>query len=693
MSGPAAQGVSESLFRLLVDQVVDYAIFLLSPEGRIASWNAGAQRLKLYSADEAIGRSFEMFYTPADRAARHPAQLLALAQANGRVEDQGWRVRKDGTRFWADVVITALQDDDGRLVGFAKVTRDLSERQAAEERLRQSNQRFQTLVSSVADYAIFLLSPLGIIESWNQGAQLLKGYLPDEIIGHSFERFYTAEDRAAGRPRQLLGLARTHGHVEDEGWRVRKDGSRFWANVVITALKDDDGQLVGFAKVTRDLTARRVAEQERIQRQAAERTAERLERLQAATLALTTAGSAESAARLLAEVGSQALRASGSEVALLSADGASVQVIAANAGVAEQPNSIDLARARDAEPLMRVVRTGQALILDSGAGVRATYPEFAGFLASLRNNSWVALPLIVEQQVLGALGVYIDQQRGLDVDERGFLLALADVGARAIDRARLHESEQRARAEAEAAVRAQEEFLTIAAHELRTPVAAIKATSQLAERAIQRAGLDPIRTTRHLQSIARSSDRLGALIEDLLDVSRLRTGRLHIRKQLLDLRPVVQEVVDRYIGTAADHQFDLQLPEQAVVVEADALRLEQVLDNLLSNAVKYSPDGGQIQVLVQADGGDALVTVTDRGIGLPASQERRIFEVFGRASNATEQQIQGLGLGLAICRQLIELHGGRIWATSPGEGRGTTLRMCLPAVEAVRPPPESAAGR
>src|SRR5215510_3980332 len=266
------------LFRLLVDRVVDYAIFLLTPDGHIASWNAGAQRLKGYVPDEIIGQSFERFYAPEDRANGKPAKLLATARAQGRVEDEGWRVRKDGTRFWADVVITALRDDSGQLVGFAKVTRDLSERRETEEQLRQSEERFRTLIGSIKDYAIFLLSPDGVVLTWNDGAQLLKGYQPSEIIGRRFELFYTAEDRAEGAPRKLLGRARRDGRVEVEGLRVRKDGSTFWAGVVVTALNDAAGQLVGFVKVTRDLTEQRRAEEDRARRFAAERTAERIER-------------------------------------------------------------------------------------------------------------------------------------------------------------------------------------------------------------------------------------------------------------------------------------------------------------------------------------------------------------------------------------------------------------------------------
>jgi K+-sensing histidine kinase KdpD len=288
------------------------------------------------------------------------------------------------------------------------------------------------------------------------------------------------------------------------------------------------------------------------------------------------------------------------------------------------------------------------------------------------------IPLTVEGQPLGELSVHFDPARELDADDRGLMLALAEVGAQAIDRARLHDSERAARADAEAAFRAQEEFLSIAAHELRTPVSAIKATAQLAERAISRGPLEPERVTRHLQNIARASDRLAALIEDLLDVSRLQTGRLQIRRRLLDLRPLVQEVVDRYIGTVPNHHFDLQLPGEPVMLEADPLRLEQVLDNVLSNAVKYSPNGGAVDIRVWTEQECVTLMVTDQGIGVPAGQVERIFEVFGRASNAAANQIQGLGLGLAICRQLVGLHGGRMWATSAGEGHGLAVGISLP---------------
>ncbi|HEU4557618.1 MAG TPA: PAS domain-containing sensor histidine kinase, partial [Longimicrobium sp.] len=246
------------LYRLLVESVQDYAIFALDPAGNILSWNTGAKRLKGYTRDEIVGRHFSIFYPPADLAAGKPAWELEVADREGRIEDEGWRVRKDGTLFWANVVITALRGPSGALVGFAKVTRDLTERRRAEEKLRESEERLRLLVHSVKDYAIFMLDPEGYVNSWNEGAQRIKQYSEEEIVGRHFSLFYPPESRAM--PARLLEIARREGRVEDEGWRVRKDGTRFWADVVITALRDARGELVGFAKVTRDLTERREAE-------------------------------------------------------------------------------------------------------------------------------------------------------------------------------------------------------------------------------------------------------------------------------------------------------------------------------------------------------------------------------------------------------------------------------------------------
>ena len=249
--------VDALIFKLAVQQVKDYALFVLDPAGRIMTWNLGAQRIKGYAPEEIIGRHFSVFYTPDAVARGWPAEELRLATREGRFEDDGWRVRKDGSRFWANVVVTALRDEGGKLLGFSKITRDLTERRLQDEALRQAEERFRLLVDGVVDYAIFMLDPDGVVTSWNAGAQRIKGYARDEIIGQHFSRFYADEDIEAGRPWEELATARREGRAEDEGWRLKKNGERFWARVVVTPLHDADGHLRAFAKVTQDLTDRR----------------------------------------------------------------------------------------------------------------------------------------------------------------------------------------------------------------------------------------------------------------------------------------------------------------------------------------------------------------------------------------------------------------------------------------------------
>jgi PAS domain S-box-containing protein len=249
----------ERRYQYLISGINDYAIYMLDPSGHVSSWNAGANRFKGYLAHEILGQHFSRFYTPEDQETGVPKRALETALTEGKYESEGWRVRKDGTRFWAHVVIDPIYNEDGVLLGYAKVTRDVTERKAAEEALRESEQRFRLLVQGVTDYAIYMLSPEGVVTNWNSGAERIKGYSYDEIVGSHFSRFYTDEDRAAGVPQRALSTASSAGRFESEGWRVRKDGSRFWAHVIIDAVHDDDGKLLGFAKITRDLTEKKKA--------------------------------------------------------------------------------------------------------------------------------------------------------------------------------------------------------------------------------------------------------------------------------------------------------------------------------------------------------------------------------------------------------------------------------------------------
>jgi PAS domain S-box-containing protein len=241
---------------LFVEAVPDYAIFMLDREGRVTAWNVGAQSLKGYTAPEILGQHFSRFYPAEVVQSGEPQRLLDLAIREGHAEDEGWRVRKDGSTFWASVSIVVVRDEDGKLVGFGNVTHDLTERRRAEMALRRSEDRFRLMAEAVQDYAIFMLDPGGNVSTWNKGAERIKGYKAADIIGRHFSCFYPEKDIRSGKPAWELEVAIEQGRFEDEGWRRRKDGSMFWANVIITPVRDETDKLIGFAKVTRDVTER-----------------------------------------------------------------------------------------------------------------------------------------------------------------------------------------------------------------------------------------------------------------------------------------------------------------------------------------------------------------------------------------------------------------------------------------------------
>jgi PAS domain S-box-containing protein len=251
---------TEERYRLLVDSVTDYALYMLDPDGVVISWNSGAARLKGYAEHEIVGRHFSQFYPEEDVRNGMPARTLHIAATEGRFEAEGWRVRKNGERFWAHVIVDPILAPTGSLIGFAKVTRDLSERRTAEESLRRSEEQFRLLVQGVTDYALYMLDPHGIVTSWNAGAQRIKGYAPEEVIGTHFSRFYRREDAALGLPALALATAAAEGRFESEGWRVRRDGTEFRANVVVDPIRDERGEIIGFAKITRDVTEKHQAE-------------------------------------------------------------------------------------------------------------------------------------------------------------------------------------------------------------------------------------------------------------------------------------------------------------------------------------------------------------------------------------------------------------------------------------------------
>ena len=627
---PDDLGAAEQRFQLVVASVKDYAIFMLDRSGRVATWNAGASVIKGYRPEEIIGKEISVFYTPEDRARRKPQTLLDEAISEGRVEDEGWRVRKDGSLFWADVVITPIADPAGEPQGFVTVTRDLtarkrdedrmrrseeslqatlysigdgvlatdeqaritrvnpvaerltgwrekdavgrpigevfhiiseetrapavnpvarvlaegvvvglanhtalisrdgrecpiadsgapildaqgkpggavlvfrdvSEERRAQEALRLSEEKLRLMIASVRDYALYMLDPEGRVASWNPGAELIKGYRAEEIVGQHFSRFFTAEDVEKGKPARELEIARTRGRFEEEGWRVRKDGTRFWANVIITQIPDSADGLVGFVKITRDLTEQRKAEEERV--------------------------------RL---------------------------------------------------------------------------------------------------------------------------------------------------AQAQEAVRLRDDFLSIASHELKTPLTAL----QLQLRSI-RVQVGPSNGLGDkIDRAMRVGVRLANLVEALMDVSRFATGKLTLTLESFDLVDVARDIIERLRESALYASCTVSLnADGAILGRWDHLRVEQVLTNLISNAIRYAP-AKPIEVSVARVDDTAILEVRDSGGGIAKEELSRIFERFERA--ASSQNYGGMGLGLYVAREIAEAHGGTIVASNlPGGGASFTVRLPID----FQPPP------
>jgi PAS domain S-box-containing protein len=624
---------SEEGYRLLVQSLRDYAVFMLDTEGRVQTWNPGAQTIKGYTAEEIIGRPLSRFYTAEDVVAGRPQRLLDTALQQGRVEDEGWRVRKDGTYFWANVVITALRDEAGRHVGFSKVTRDLTARRAAEEALQRSEERFRLMVGSVKDYAIFMLDAQGNVESWNAGAQAIKGYRDSEIIGRHISAFYAPEDAAAGKPQRLLELARQQGRVEDEGWRVRKDGTRFWADVVITSVHDAAGVLQGYTKVTRDLTERRQTDEALRQSEARFR--------------LLVDSVKDYAIFMLDPRGRVATWNKGAERIKGYAPG---DIIGQHFSVFYPPEEAASGKCdRELE-----VALAEGKFEEEGWRVRKDGTRF-----------WA--------------GVVVEPVR----DSTGQLVGFAKV-TRDLTERRDAEAERLRLAQAQEAIRLRDEFLSIASHELKTPLSAIQLQLQSLLHGAQ--GLDA-KVRNKAERAYKGGERLLDLVETLLDVSRIATGRFSLSHSRFDLARSVEEVVERFREQAARAGCELVLHlDEAVPGEWDRLRLEQVVTNLLGNALKYAA-GTPVVIAVRADGSNAVLTVADQGPGIPESEWARIFGRFERA--ASIRHFGGLGLGLYVVRQIVEGHGGTI-SVEAVQPHGARFIVSIPRAARTEPAAASA---
>lgn len=631
--------LEQNAFKVLAESVTDYGIFILDKEGYIRSWNEGARRIKGYEASEIIGKHFSIFYTQEDLDSEKPKRELIIATAEGRYEEEGWRLRKDGTPFWASIVITALRDSSGELTGFGKVTKDLTAKKIAEEKLRESEMRYRTLVNNVKDYAIFLIDPNGRIQTWNAGAEILMGYSASEIIGEKFNRFYTKEDLDRFHPENELKIAKQVGKYDEEGWRLRKDGSRFWANIVLTKLEDANGEHIGFTKITRDLTARKLAEESL--KESEERFRLMVEGVKDyAIITIDTEG-------YVTSWNEGARRLKGYELH---------EIKGKHFGQFYEPEDVAIGKCE--YELKEAAATGR--FEDEGWRVRKDGTKF-----------WANVVVTPLRDSAGKLRGFSKVTR--DITER----------KRTEDKLRMaHEGLERRvqerTKELQSAIESRDEFLSIASHELRTPLTALKLQQQIFERQLQRT-IDPMVAIMRAKEISDMTKRqvaqLGRLIDDMLDVSRISTGRLRLDLNPCDVSDLVAKVVQSFEPQFEDLSIATSITiEPHIEIICDFHRLEQVIANLLSNAIKYG-GGTKVTVTARQLSDRVEIVVKDAGPGISKADQARIFKRYERAISASE--VSGLGLGLFISEQIVSIHGGTLTVESE-PGKGAQFIVLLP---------------
>ncbi|MEO8843456.1 MAG: PAS domain S-box protein [Kofleriaceae bacterium] len=645
-----------------------HALIAMTADRQITAANRNAELLFGYDAGALLGLATDQLL-PVRLRQPSAAAMVPLADIM-QVDLPG--LRQDGSELRVEWVVGSARVVDREV--FVVILRDREQADRALDALRSSEERFRLLVDGVRDYAIFMLDANGVVASWNRGAERIKGWTAAEIIGQPYEMFFTPEDRAANVPRTLLASAARDEVHETDGWRVRKNGERFRANAYLTALRTSTGELYGYAKVTRDLTEKYQAQElerrlaiERVAREAAQATEERLRRLQAISAALSEAATPHDIAQVVLELSLPALDASGGVFYVLGRDGSALELIAQRGHPDAVLAGFQTLALDGAAPAVEAARQRTAVFHERLTG----YPPF-GQLIEAGFQAVAALPLMVHGKLVGALAVQFRDERRFSPSEKSMLLTISEVSAQALDRAQLFIAETDARELAESANRSKDQFLAILGHELRNPLAPIVTALKLLpeDRASARAR----------DAIERNVKHLVRLVDDLLDVSRITQQKVQLEKTRVELADIVERAVELTSPLVEErqHHLDVRVPS-GLVVFGDSTRLAQVIANLVNNAAKYTERGGHIAVEAAARADRIELTVRDDGTGIAPEMLPHVFDLFAQESQSLERSHGGLGLGLAIVRSLVAMHDGTITASSEGRDRGSSFTLTLPA--------------
>jgi PAS domain S-box-containing protein len=687
--------------RLLVECVKDYAIFMLDPQGCVSSWNVGAEHLFGYEADAIVGQHFSVFYTPEDQNSQFPAYELEMAAQKGFFEDTGQRLRQDGTYFWADVVITALHNENNELSGFSKVTRDVTERKWVEEELRRAvsrSRQYATQLRGLTEAALAMNSALSLSETLRvitQQARSIIGAhqsitnLAINNSGQAINTISLSDKYADWRDlhdspdsssvyalicRMQHSMRMTQPELEAHpAWRqlVKVGGKhlpmRGWLAAPLTGR---DGHNMGVIQLSDKYEGDFTESDEAIVVQLAQMASVALENARL----YRTAQEAQEQLRHQLQFTSAITNSLGEGVYALDQAGcvtflnpAAEQMLGWTAAELLNQNIHQTIHFQRADGSSIAAENCQLLtVLDSGKTVRNNDDVFTRKDGTIFPVAYTSSPIVADGQVVGAVVAFHDISDRKQAEE---------------ELARLFKCEQAARAEAEAANRTKDEFLATLSHELRTPLNAMLGWARL----LRTRKFSESTTARALETIERNARLQTQLVEDILDVSRIIQGKLHLYVRPVELIPVIEAAVEavRLAAEAKAIQLESVLDPAVGLVLGDPDRLQQVVWNLLSNAIKFTPKGGRVEVQLQQMDSQAQVQVSDTGIGIHHDFLPYVFDRFRQADSTSTRPHGGLGLGLAIVRHLVELHGGTVQATSSGEGQGAIFRVNLPLM-AVR---------